>query len=74
MKTILILAVLGAALWFGMKHLQESAVVKQAQDAPLAYTKSLQEDVARAKRAAAAAEQAGRRLTDEVQKAADAAQ
>lgn len=58
MKTILILAVLGAALWFGMKRLEENAAVKKVQDAPAAYTKSLQEDVSRAQKAASAAAQA----------------
>jgi len=71
MKTILILAVLGAALWFGMRRLKENAAVKQVQDAPVAYTKSLQEDVSRAQKAAAAAAQAEKTAGADAQKAVD---
>lgn len=73
MKTILILAVLGAALWFGMKRMRENAAVKQVQDAPVAYTKSLQEDVSRAQKAAAAASASVQKTSEEAQTAADAA-
>ena len=71
MKTILILAVLGAALWFGMRRLKENAAVKQVQDAPVAYTKSLQEDVSRAQKAASAAAQAEKAAGADAQKAVD---
>lgn len=71
MKTILILAVLGVALWFGMKRLKENAAVKQVQRAPEAYTKSLQEDVSRAQKAAAAASATVQKAGDDVQKAVD---
>jgi predicted negative regulator of RcsB-dependent stress response len=74
MKTLLILVILGAAVWFGMKRLHETSVAKQVTEAPVTFTKALQEDVSRAQKAADAAAKVNAQVSGEVQKAVDAAQ
>lgn len=74
MKTLLILVAVAAAVWFGMKRLHETTIAKQVTDAPVTYTKALQEDVSRAQKAADAAAKANAQVSGEVQKAVDAAQ
>jgi hypothetical protein len=74
MKLLLIIVVLGAGVWYLMTRAKENAAVQQAANAPLQYTKSLQNDEARAK---AAVEKANKAISDtshEVEKASGEAQ
>ncbi len=58
MKTLLIIAVLGAGVWYLLTKAKENAAVKQVTESPLQYTKSLQNDTVRAKAAVDAANKA----------------
>lgn len=73
MKTILIVVALGAAVWFGMKKLHDTAAAKQITDAPANYTKSLQNDTVKAQAAVDAANAAIKQTSAETQKAVDSA-
>ena len=72
MKFILVLAVLCAGAWYLMTRAQKNAAVQQIQNAPVVYTKSLQNDVARAQAAEEAAAKAVKQGSADVQKAVDA--
>ena len=72
MKTLLIIAVLGAGVWYVMTRAKENAAVKQITDSPLQYTKSLQSDVTRAQAAADAATKAISASSSRVEKAVEA--
>jgi alpha-D-ribose 1-methylphosphonate 5-triphosphate synthase subunit PhnG len=74
MKTLLIVAVLGAGVWYLMTRAKENAAVKQMADAPLQYTKSLQNDTVRAKAVMEAANKGIQQENQEVQKTVEAAQ
>ena len=71
MKFILLLAALCGAAYFLMTRAQKNAVVQQVQQAPVAYTKSLQSDVDRAKAAAEAATKSIQKTGAEMEKAAE---
>ena len=68
MKTLLIVAALGAGVWFLMTRAKQNAAVRQMADAPLQYTKGLQNDADRAK----AAVDAANTTTRQFQKTVDA--
>ena len=68
MKTLLIIVVLGAGVWFLMMRAKQNAAVQQMADAPLQYTKALQNDTARAKAVADAATKLIQQQSREVQK------
>ncbi|MFI5363885.1 MAG: hypothetical protein ACHQ49_18130 [Elusimicrobiota bacterium] len=72
MKLLLVIVVLGAATWYLMMRAKDNASVKQITDSPLQYTKSLQNDEARAKAAAATASKLIQQTDKDVQKAVDA--
>ena len=72
MKFILFLAVLCAGAWYLMTRAQKNAAVQQIQQAPVTYTKSLQNDVSRAHAAEEAATKAVQQGSQDVQKAVDA--
>ena len=55
MKTLLVVAVLAAGVWYALGRVKQNAAVKQMADAPLQYTTSLKNDEARAKAAMEAA-------------------
>lgn len=73
MKTLLIVAVLGAGLWYFMTRVKENAAVKAVADSPLQYTKSLQNDTVRAKAAVDAANKGIVQEDQEARKIEDAA-
>lgn len=72
MKTLILLAVLGAGLWFLMSKAKQSATVRQIQQEPERYAKSLKSDVDRAKKAAERANESIQKTVSDVQKAVDA--
>ena len=72
MKILLLIAVLGAGLWYFMTRVKENAAVKAVADSPLQYTKSLQNDTVRARAAADAASKAVVQENNEAQKIEDA--
>lgn len=72
MKTLLIIAVLGAGLWYFMTRMKENAAVKAVADSPLQYTKALQNDTVRAQAAADAASKSIVQENKEAQKIEDA--
>ena len=72
MKLLLIVVALGAGVWFMMTRAKQNAAVQQMTDAPLQYTKSLQNDAARAKAAADAANKLIQQESQQVQKTVDA--
>ena len=72
MKLILIVAVLAAGAWFLMTKAKQNAMVQQVQQAPVTYTKALQNDVSRAKGVEEAASKAVTQGAADVQKAVDA--
>jgi hypothetical protein len=72
MKTLLILAVLAAGVWYALGRVKENAAVKQMEDAPLKYTTSLQNDTARAKAAVDAANKGILQENQEVSKTGEA--
>jgi hypothetical protein len=51
MKLLLIIVVLGAGVWYLMMRAKDNAAVQAVTNAPMQYTKSLQNDEARAKAA-----------------------
>ena len=71
MKFILFLAALCGAAYFLMTRAQKNAVVQQVQNAPVVYTKALQNDVDRAKAAGEEASKAIQRTGREVEKTLD---
>ena len=71
MKTLLIVAALGAGVWFLMTRAKQNAAVQQMTDAPMQYTKALQHDVDRAKAVADAANKTIQQA-QQVQKAVEA--
>ena len=73
-KLLLILAVVGAGLWYFMTRVKENAAVKAVADSPLQYTKSLQNATVRAKAAVDAANKAIVQENQEARKVEDAAQ
>ncbi|HXT01428.1 MAG TPA: hypothetical protein VN915_12180 [Elusimicrobiota bacterium] len=73
MKTLLIVAALGAGLWWFMTRVKENAAVKAVAESPLQYTKSLQNDTVRAKAAVDAANTAIVQENQEAGKIEDAA-
>jgi hypothetical protein len=73
MKLLLIIAVLGAGLWYFMTKAKENAAVKAVADSPLQYTKSLQNDTVRAQAAVNAANKAIVQENAEAAKIEDAA-
>ena len=74
MKTLLIIAVLGAGVWYLMTRVKENAAVKQITESPLQYTKSLQNNAVRAQAAVQAANKTIVQENQEAQKIEDAAQ
>jgi alpha-D-ribose 1-methylphosphonate 5-triphosphate synthase subunit PhnG len=72
MKLILIVVVLGAGIWYVMTRAKDNAAVQAVTDSPLQYTKSLQNDEAKAKAAVEAAGKAIQSTGREVEKAAEA--
>jgi hypothetical protein len=72
MKFILVLAILVAGAWYFMSKAKQNAAVQQITDAPVVYTKALQNDVNRAKAAEEAASKAVKQGAADVQKAVDA--
>jgi hypothetical protein len=52
MKFLLIVAALGAGVWFLMARAKQNAEVQKMANAPIQYTQALKEDEARAKAAA----------------------
>jgi hypothetical protein len=67
MKTLLILAALGAGVWYLMTRAKENVAVRQMADAPLQYTKGLQNDVDRAKAAVDAANKTAQQVQKTVE-------
>ena len=49
MKLLLIVVVLGAGVWYMMMRAKDNAAVQAVTSSPLQYTKSLQNDEARAR-------------------------
>jgi hypothetical protein len=74
MKLLLIIVVLGAGVWYLMMRAKDNAAVQQATNAPLQYTKALQNDEARAKEVAEKAQKAINATSHEVEKATAQAQ
>jgi hypothetical protein len=72
MKLLLIIVVLGAGIWYLMMRAKDNAAVQAVTSSPLQYTKSLQNDEARAKEAVEKADKAIQATSREVEKAADA--
>jgi hypothetical protein len=72
MKTLLIIAVLGAGVWYLLTKAKENAAVKQVAESPLQYTKALQNDTVRAKAAVEAANKAIVSETPDAQKVEEA--
>jgi len=67
MKKLFVIAFIAAAVWFGLKKFQESKIAehaKEIQQAPVGYVQSLQQDVAKARRAE---ETANKRIQQDVQ-------
>ena len=72
MKLLLIVVALGAGVWFLMARAKQNAVVQQVTNAPLQYTKSLQNDEARAKAVVENANKVIQQGASDVQKAVEA--
>lgn len=71
MKFLLLLAVLCGAAWYLMTRAQRNAAVQQVQNAPVVYTKALQNDVNRAKAAGDEASKMIQQTGREVEKTLD---
>jgi hypothetical protein len=71
MKFLLFLAVLGGVAYFLMTRAQKNAVVQQVQQAPVQYTKALQNDAERATAVAAAAAKDIQKTGADMEKAAE---
>ena len=74
MKTLLIVVLLGAGVWYLMMRAKDNAAVKQVTQAPEKYVNALQNDVERAKAAEEAANKLIKSQDKDMQKAVDAAQ
>ena len=74
MKLLLIVVVLGADVWYLMMRAKQNAAVQQVTNAPMQYTKALQNDEARAKDVAEKAQKAVDATSHEVEKATAEAQ
>ena len=74
MKLMLIIAVLGAGVWYLMMRAKDNAAVQQVTNAPLQYTKALQNDEARAKAVVVKAQKNIDTTAHEVEKATAEAQ
>jgi predicted negative regulator of RcsB-dependent stress response len=72
MKTLLIIAVLGAGVWYLMMRAKQNAAVQQMKNAPLQYAKALQNNEARAKAEADSVNRLIQAQAHDVQKAAEA--
>jgi hypothetical protein len=72
MKLILIIALLAGGVWYLMTRAKENAAVQQVTNAPMQYTKTLQNDEARAKEVAEKAQKAIDQTSHDVQKAVEA--
>ena len=74
MKLLLVIVVLGAGIWYMMMRAKDNAAVQAVTNSPLQYTKSLQNDEARAKEAAEKAQKVINETAHQVEKATAEAQ
>lgn len=72
MKTLFLVALLGAGLWLLFTRAKRNQAVKDVQQAPERYVRSLQKDAARAQQVQSAANQAIEARDRAVQQAIDA--
>jgi hypothetical protein len=73
MKLLLVIAVLGAGIWYMMMRAKDNAAMQQITNSPLQYTKSLQNDETRAKAALDSANKVIAGTQQQVDKAVEAA-